>query len=127
MMQRPAVLSFLLCAMLLAGCGGEAGAGSSGVRGRVVAGPSCPVVQEGSPCPPVPFEGEVQATEPGSGDVVASADTDEGGRFEISLDPGTYDLLAVSGSGFPGGRPSTVRVEADTFAQVTLTYDTGIR
>src|SRR5687768_8410636 len=100
-------LALVLFVILLPGCGDGPASGSSGVRGRVEAGPACPVVEEGSPCPSLPFEGTVQVTDPESGEVVAETSTDSRGRFEIQLDPGTYDLLALSGSGAPGGRPSS--------------------
>ena len=80
----------LLVPLLLAACGddGSGADADSGVRGVVLLGPQCPVVQEASPCPDEPMPGvEVRALRDGS--VVGRDRTDAVGRFEIALAPGT--------------------------------------
>jgi hypothetical protein len=122
-------MRLLAAAFLIAmvACGDGAGDGSSGVRGQVFAGPQCPVVQEGSPCPDLPFEGVVIASNDDG--EVARTDTDAEGRFELDLDPGTYTLVAEAGDSgeLPFGIPKDVTVTADAFVEVTLSVDTGIR
>jgi Carboxypeptidase regulatory-like domain len=119
-------LTLALLSLALVACGGEAGDGSSGVRGQVLAGPQCPVEQEGSPCPDLPFEGIVVAST--SDGEVARTETDAEGRFELDLDPGTYTVVAESEpSQPPFGEPQDVTVPEGAFVNVTLTVDTGIR
>jgi len=97
----------------------------SGIRGRVLAGPACPVETEASPCPDLPWEGKVRA-EGEAG--VFEARTDAEGAFVLPVPPGTYLVQAVvPGDGPPTAKPETVRVEPGSFVEVTLRVDTGIR
>jgi hypothetical protein len=116
-------------AVLLAACGARAGSGSSGtgVRGTVLAGPTCPVERADSPCPDVPVaDAEVRALSDGG---VAGIDrTDAEGRFEIALPPGSYRVTVHAGSGpFGSAQPVDVTVSADGYATANLSVDTGIR
>jgi hypothetical protein len=121
----------LLLALILGSCaaGSEQGDSVSGVRGRVLIGPQCPVEQVGSPCPDKPVAAEVRVFASGSQDVIATTRSDENGRFAVDLEPGSYDVLPfVTG---PGGLPSGARVpvvvHSDRHTRVTLTLDSGIR
>jgi hypothetical protein len=117
----------VLVAVALASCGGEgAGDGTSGIRGRALAGPRSPVETQASPCPPLPYERTVVATEVESG-AEYPVDTDADGRFEIPLEPGTYEVTIVSESSPPFAKPQTVTVEPGSFAEITVSVDTGIR
>jgi hypothetical protein len=117
----------VLVAVALAACGGEgAGDGTSGIRGRALAGPQCPVEIEGSPCPDVPWEGTVVATDTSTGDRFTTT-TDAEGRFELPLAPGTYDVSIDAGSDLPFAKPQTVTVTDGAFADVVVSVDTGIR
>lgn len=117
----------VLVALALAACGGEGGGdATSGIRGQALAGPQCPVEIEGSPCPDVPFEGTVIATEVATGDA-STVETDADGRFELSLPAGTYEVSIVSESSPPFAKPQTVEVEAGSFTSITVAVDTGIR
>ena len=105
-------------------------ASDSGVRGTVMLGPLCPVEVSGSatPCPDQPVNGFVTASDE-SGEV-ARVHTDVVGRFEMSLDPGTYSLVAVlddGGAGPPTPVPQTVVVRGGSFTEVSLEVDSGIR
>ena len=119
--------ALVLVAFALASCGGAgAGDGTSGIRGQALAGPQCPVEIQGSPCPPVPYEGTVVATGVESG-AEHTIDTDADGRFELPLEPGTYEVSIVSDTSPPFAKPQTVTVEAGSFAEITVSVDTGIR
>lgn len=97
----------------------------SGIRGVVLLGPQCPVEREGTPCPAKPFVGSVEVTRPGFS---VEVETDEEGRFEMGLDPGTYVVQAVvEGDGPPTAVPLDVTVKAGELTEVTLEVDTGIR
>ena len=61
------------------------------------------------------------------GDTVGEVETDARGGFTIDLEPGSYEVLAVTGGRPPSASPEAVVVVADTFTEVTLVVDTGIR
>lgn len=116
-----------LVAVAVASCGGAgAGDGTSGIRGRALSGPQCPVEVQGSPCPDVPFEGTVIATDAETGEEF-TVETDSQGRFELSLGPGRYEVSIVSESSPPFAKPQTVTVEPGSFTEVVVSVDTGIR
>ena len=112
---------------------------STGVAGRMIAGPTCPVVRPG--CPParaVPGTVEISAApstrSSGSGMPVKTLSTDAGGAFATDLAPGDYTLVGrPSGtqpptpSGSSTSRPELVHVASGVVTEVTLTFDTGIR
>lgn len=129
-MRRLPLVS-LLVLLLFTACasdGGDEAASSSGVRGQVLLGPTCPVVQEGSPCPDEPVGGvEVRALT--DGETIAETTSGEDGRFELELPPGLYTLEAVVDPGGPGmfAKPVAVTVTAGAFVEVVLPVDSGIR
>jgi hypothetical protein len=122
---------YLLILVALASCAPAAeGRGSgSGVAGRVLLGPQCPVEQAGRPCPDKPVAAEVQVFSVGSDEVVTSSDSGENGRFRIDLEPGSYELLPVvsESGGLPYGTRTHVTVETGEYRRVTLSLDSGIR
>jgi hypothetical protein len=128
-MRRPTTIAPVMVAMVIASvaCGGPGDRASGGVRGVALAGPRCPVVVEGSPCPDLPWRGTVRVITT-DGDVIEEASTSADGRFEIALDPGEYIVVAVLEPGGIGGAiPSPVTVGANAWTDVTLSVDTGIR
>jgi hypothetical protein len=122
----------LLAAVLLVtvACGAKTASGNAdaGIRGRVLAGPQCPVVVQGSPCPdkPVSIDLKVQDAD---GAVITTVHSSADGRFEVGLDPGTYVLepIHTTDAGFMFGRPVPATVKPHRFTTVTVTVDTGIR
>ena len=124
-------LAALLLTAMLAACSGapsvEDRAPRSGIRGVVMAGPGCPVVVQGSPCPDRPWAGTVEIRTP-DGDRVAAVETDDRGRFSIDLEPGSYEVRVA---GAPVGSSTAVSepiaVEEGAFAEVALVVDSGIR
>ncbi|MGH2995402.1 MAG: hypothetical protein ACRDON_11620 [Gaiellaceae bacterium] len=125
----PRLLALGLIALWLSACGGGAGAPEdSGIRGRALLGPTCPVVTEDMPCPPEPYEAEIRVLAAGSSEVVATVQSGKDGRFEIRLEPGDYVLEGVSPPGaFPLAKPVDVTVRSHAFARATVAFDTGIR
>ena len=124
------LLAPLLVAIALAACSGASSgddpAARSGLRGVVTAGPQCPVAVAGSPCPDRPWTGTVRVMAP-DGDTVGEVDTDVRGGFTIDLEPGSYEVVAVTDGGPSSARPVAVDVEEGSFSEVTLAVDTGIR
>ena len=119
-----------LCTSLLVACAAKTGTGngSSGIRGTVTIGPMCPVERADSPCPPKPYPAKITVSK--SGDVVATATTADDGRFQISLEPGTYtiDAVPVNADGVAHMQPmQPVTVTAGAFTGVTISFDSGIR
>jgi hypothetical protein len=119
-----------LFAVALAGCSdvssGDDPSPRSGIRGVVTAGPQCPVVVQGSPCPDRPWRGIVRVTT-ADGDTVGEVETNARGGFTIDLEPGSYEVLPVTKGRPPNASPEAVVVDVDTFTEVTLVVDTGIR
>jgi hypothetical protein len=119
----------LFAAVVLVGliaCGRSSGpAATSGIFGTVTAGPTCPVERMDSPCPPGVWTGDVRATDGGGNEVTTG--TDERGNYSMTLEPGTYEVAAVTGDGPPIAKPTSVVVVAGPLQRVDLTVDTGIR
>ena len=103
----------------------------SGITGRVVAAPTCPVEQ----VPPVPqcaarpLAASLRVRRVGSARAITVRAASDG-RFRLALAPGSYAVQALPRPGSPFPRPPasfTVRVRPGRFTSVTVTYDTGIR
>jgi hypothetical protein len=119
------ILATTLMLALIA-CGRSSGpANPSGIFGTVTAGPTCPVEQAGSPCPPAPWVGTVRATDDAGH--VTDTQTDDNGNYTLTLQPGSYEVVAVTDGGPPTGQPVTIDVQAGHPIRVDLAVDTGIR
>jgi hypothetical protein len=124
------LLALGLIALGLSACGdsGSAAAPDSGIRGRALLGPTCPVITEDMPCPPEPYEGEIWVLAAGSDELVATVHSGSDGRFEVRLAPGDYVLEGdATAESFPYAKPVTVTVRPGAFTRATLAFDTGIR
>lgn len=125
--MRRVVVLVTVVTIALVSCGQTPGAAApSGIQGRALAGPQCPVEIAGSPCPDRPWQGTVIATDVDTGSR-SSAETGGDGRFRIALDPGTYDLSIEADGDLPFAKPLRVTVHAGEFTDVTVAVDTGIR
>jgi hypothetical protein len=107
---------------------------ATGISGRIVVGPTCPVENPQNPCQPKPASGAVRieraATTKGgaAGQVVGTARSDSQGFFTADVAPGRYLLVVVLDKpGFPLAKPSIADVQAGVVTKVTLLLDTGIR
>jgi hypothetical protein len=128
-MRKACLAIFLLVAVACGNRSPASGSADSGIRGRVVAGPQCPVEPAGgSECADKPVSTDVKVKNSGGG-AVTTVQTGSDGRFEVRLGPGTYVLEpADSGDGgFMFAKPVSVTVEPHRFARVTVILDTGIR
>ncbi len=97
-----------------------------GIEGIALLGPICPVQTEQDPCPDQPHEAWVRIRD-SSGSSVVRFRTGNDGRFRVGLRPGRYRLEPESGDPFPIADQQDVVVEAGTFTQVVIHFDTGIR
>jgi len=89
----------------------------------------CPVIKANEPCPRHSLAAHIVVTTRGSETSVASVDTGAGGRFEITLRPGSYDVHATSAAGgpLPVAPVYSVTVRAHAFATLRIQFDSGIR
>jgi Carboxypeptidase regulatory-like domain len=129
-MKRTLVLliavAFSVSACANASTGGTS-AGTSGIQGKVLLGPMCPVLQSGSPCPDRPIEADITVTAL-DGKVVATGHSDTDGSYRISLGPGSYTVTAKRpGGAFGASKPATVEVTADSYVRLDVLVDSGIR
>ena len=129
-MQRTFVIAVIACLGVCATAGGTVR--GSGIAGRVVAGPTCPVerVPPDPQCQPRPLAASLRIHPAGKHSPVDTVRSGSDGRFSIHLAPGVYVVKPLARSGSPLPRPpapSQVRVRVGRFTHVTITYDTGIR
>ena len=103
-------------------------AGGAGIFGRVVLGPTCPVVRKDTPCADRPYQATLTVLT-ASRQKVVQFSTDADGSFRIALDPGDYILHpeSPSGAAYPFGREQSFTVIAGQFSQLTVSYDSGMR
>lgn len=101
---------------------------TSGVRGLVLLGPTCPVMQIDNPCPDEPYQAKLTVLTL-DGQVVTRAASDAEGKFEIKLPAGDYILHAENpeGQGLPYADDTEFTVIADEFTEVEIHFDSGIR
>jgi hypothetical protein len=99
---------------------------TSGIRGTVLIGPTCEEATRASPCTE-PYAARLIVLD-AEGGYVDETTSDETGRFQILLPPGTYTIQPEpGGEHFPIARPIAVEVVPDVFVEVGIDYDTGIR
>jgi Carboxypeptidase regulatory-like domain len=121
-MKRLCVVAILL----LASCARAGGTTDSGIEGRVLLGPQCPVVSQASRCPDKPVSAEVVAMRLEDRKVFRVR-SGANGRFRIALPPGTYEVQALATANAMFAKPITVTVPAGEFVRADVLLDTGIR
>ena len=100
------------------------------LEGVAVAGPICPVVTDPpqSGCEDRPVEGARLVIVDDDGDRVTTATTGADGRFQVDLAPGAYQVRPQPVEGLMHtATPVSVNVTIGDPAEVTISYDTGIR
>ena len=130
-MRRGCLLIGLILGLVA--CGAASGrVPDSGIAGRVVAAPTCPVemIPPQPQCAPRPLAASLLIHRAGSGSPGTRVQSGADGRFRVRLAPGTYVVLALPRPGSPFPRPpapETVTVHPHRFHFLIVTYDTGIR
>ena len=123
----------IVLAVSLAGCAQAVSSSlRSGIAGRVVEGPVCPVerVPPDPRCAPRPLKATLRIRALGGSGATTVVHSGSDGRFSVALPRGSYRVTAepVGHSPFPRPpAPDQVRVSAGHVTHVTVTYDTGIR
>ena len=129
-MRRASVIAVIAC---LGACGTAGGTvRGSGIAGRVLAGPTCPVerLPPAPQCEPRPLAASLRIHPARRRSPVETVRSGSDGRFSVHLAPGVYVVKPVAPPGSPFPRPpapSQVRVRTERYTHVTITYDTGIR
>ncbi|MFA5841902.1 MAG: Gmad2 immunoglobulin-like domain-containing protein [Candidatus Paceibacterota bacterium] len=103
----------------------------SGVRGKVLLGPACPVMQNPPlpQCADKPYETIIQVIAIGSSksSPFATVESDKEGNYKAILPPGEYGLQAVGKNPLPRCETKNVTIEPNIILEVNLSCDTGIR
>ena len=113
---------------LIVACGSQRPAAdppASLVTGTVAAGPISPLARPGVPATRAVPGATVAALR--GNQVVATTHTNEAGRYELRLQPGTYLIRAQSGKYRFGETTKEVTLARETGLTVNLAFDTGIR
>jgi hypothetical protein len=112
-------------AMTFTFAGGSAPAGSSGLRGTVMRGPTKPVCRVNESCE-VPARGLVLRFSRG-GSVKAEVTTSRSGTYSVKLPAGRYGVTTPRRGPGTGLTPRVVRVPRARMARVDFHLDTGIQ
>jgi hypothetical protein len=126
-------IAAIAVACILAACSGPGASSSPAgeIHGRVLAGPTCPVVTDppDPSCRDRPVAGAVILVLDQAGAQVNRATSGQDGRFTVRLVPGTYRLVPQPVEGLMGtAEEQEVRVTgSQPTAEVIVAYDTGIR
>jgi hypothetical protein len=113
---------------LAVACGSQrpaAGPPASLVTGTVAAGPISPLARPGVPATRAVPDATVEALR--GNQVMATTHTDETGRYELRLQPGTYLIRAQSDKYLSKEKSKTVTLPRGEKLTVNLVLDTGIR
>ena len=98
---------------------------ASGIVGRVMIGPTCPVERPGQSCVR-PYATNIKVLGAARHHLVMTFESTSDGRFRVALSPGRY-ILRAARVGLPRLSPRAVTVRRGTFTRVTLVFDTGLR
>ena len=100
----------------------------SGITGKAVVGPVCPVQIEGQECPDKSYQATITVNSL-NGRKVVQFQTDEQGNFSVPLVPGEYILHPETppGKPFPIAKEQHFTVTPGEYTRLTVQYDSGIR
>ncbi len=118
----------IIVAGLSVACGSYrpgAGPPASLVTGTVAAGPVAPLARPGVPSTRAVRGASVKALR--GNQVMATAYTNEAGRYELRLRPGTYLIRTQSDKYLAKEASKTVTLSSGQKLTVNLVFDTGIR
>jgi len=100
----------------------------SGITGKVLIGPVCPVMIEGQDCPDQPYQGIITVRNL-DGKRIVQFQADEQGNFNIPLAPGEYILHPETpeNAPLPFADEQRFRVVSGEYTRLIVQYDSGIR
>jgi hypothetical protein len=114
----------LLTALAACAAATTTSATDSGIQGKAIYGPTCPVQRVGGPSCQRPYSGEIVIRQGDRTVTTISSATD--GTFRVALPPGEYSISSA-GTGLPIVKPFDVTVKPHTFTTITVMFDSGIR
>ena len=100
----------------------------SGITGKALIGPMCPVMIEGQDCPDQPYQATITINSL-EGRQIVRFQTDEQGNFHIPVAPGEYILHPETPEGmpYPFADDQSFVVLPGEFTRIIVLYDSGIR
>lgn len=98
----------------------------SGITGKVVIGPTCPVERPGRVCVR-PYQATITIRREPKRTLVARVHTSATGHFRIALESGRYLLLPQNHRPYPRSSPQLATVQSHRYTTVLISYDSGIR
>ena len=121
-------LAFSLASLALVACGTQPAKAGTGLQGTVTIAPTCPVERLGAPPCVAPLAATISVRSTTGREVTRFRSASDG-TFKLNLAPGTYTLVGISSgpAGMPRPIPVTVTVVDGQYAQVNVTFDSGIR
>jgi hypothetical protein len=114
-----------LLGVLAFGCGSAGGGTATGLRGKVMRGPTQPVCRVNDPCEE-PARG-VRLVFYRSGKIVGRATTNQKGWYRVTLRPGRYTVGTQNPRVSRNLSPKTASVPTSTVRRVDFDIDTGLR
>lgn len=108
------------------GSSGHSSTPDSGISGKVMIGPTCPVERPGRVCER-PYHTSITIRREPKGTVVARVQSSDTGQFRIALAPGTYLLTPRNAHPYPRSSPRLATVHSHRYTSVVIHYDSGIR
>lgn len=100
----------------------------SGITGKVLVGPICPVVIEGQECPDQPYQATITVNSL-EGREIVQFQSDEEGNFSVPLAPGEYILHPETpqDAPLPFADEQRFTVLPGEYTRLIVQYDSGIR
>jgi hypothetical protein len=120
-----AVPGAVICTRAEAQISKDSAPNSSGISGQVDIRPIRPHATIGVPNV-TPYQAVVDVLAP-NGYLLTTFKSETDGTFRVALPPGTYVLRPESPGPYPRASEQTVLVKPNSFTQVNIVYDTGIR
>jgi hypothetical protein len=118
-------LGIAVLGTLALGCGSAGGATATGLKGKVMRGPTQPVCRVSEPCEE-PARG-VRLVFSRAGKVVARATTNQKGWYRVTLRPGRYAVTTQNPRVARNLTPKSATVPKDRVKRLDFDIDTGIR
>jgi hypothetical protein len=116
----------VLCAVAFGAASDARTRPDSGIRGRVLYGPTCPVQRPGHTCVR-PYSAWITIRREPMGTVAARVHAGSDGRFTAHLRAGHYLLVPAIGNRFPRAQSKSALVHPHRFTAVTILFESGIR
>ena len=101
---------------------------STGLSGYTLIAAPCPGPLTDEPCPDQPLRASFEVLD-AQNKVVARFESDDEGRFQLALPPGSYTIVPEASAPLFNARNQyrPVTVQGQTITEVTLRFDSGMR